>query len=215
MKKIILIALLFMFNQLLIGQVSADFSFGSQRTKVYNDEKSRINNFSICPTLRYQYEKWFCRISYNLGLTKPFTYTGYTEQYNSTGYFYSTPTTIKGEFKESGFGFGAGVTLGEPDSRTIPYLMMDGFKFKSTLVFENKGTDPVYSESGNSNTPLNGHSFLYEYSQVRFIAGFQFLIKRNLTLFNEASINLNLNDNLYYYSFAVNLGLRYFIVKAQ
>lgn len=212
MKRIVLLKLLVIISTNSISQFSGDFSFGSTRLKLLNKEELMTNVFNFAPGLRYQHNKYYFRITYRQLIPKNKTMVAYWKEETPSGDLYYK-TSIDAKLNEWGYGMGFGMTFKEADSRTLPYVSFDVYKFRGKLEYENIASPLLYYRQDSS--PLNEVKLLAQYSQLRFAAGFQFLVKDNLTIFNEASINMNISEDMYFQSFCVDLGIRYFFVKKE
>lgn len=212
MKKTIITFCFFVLSITLRAQLSVDFGISSQRAQIIDNHGYWMNYFSICPSLKYQHNRFHYRLIYRQALKKSYDFSGYREQVTSSGtdkYL----TKINAEFNEKIIGFGMGITFGETDSKTLPYLVLDVCNVFAKVKFENNSSEIFSTDGFEGSNPLNGKLFKYNYSQIRFGAGFQFQLKNNFTLFNEAFLNYHVSNNLMQYSMTVNLGLRYFITK--
>jgi len=110
------------------------------------------------------------------------------------GFRQSIPRTFKykdnsgrtEKFAETGFVIGFGWTFASTTSRTRPYVMFHYARCNATV--NARDTD---------------------YAQIRYGGGFQFQVKKGLTVFNEAG--LNLTGAVYDINYSIDIGVRYFL----
>ncbi len=126
-----------------------------------------------------------------------------------------TRGTLGTSFKQSAFGFGMGFTFNSYGDRTRPYFVFDYQKLTVSYEFESASTEFNSDEVININNTAvydpSGKRGSDGVNLFRFGCGFQFAMGKKLALFNEASISTFRPNNNLTMSFAIDLGLRFFM----
>ncbi len=195
------------------AQLSADLALGSQSTFQPKSSRTKLQYFSISPSLKYTGPRFMVKVGLRQGLPTNVELRGTIRKEDSFGNTTFTKGKIGAKLTEKGFGFGTGYTFVETDSKTRPYLMFEYYRVASKLTFDETSADMELENSLNGIYKVSGRTIELKINQVRFGAGIQFQIQNKWVFFNEAFIGINNEYGFYTAIFAIDLGIRYLLTK--
>ncbi len=194
------------------AQLGIDAGLTSQRITTFNADK--FNAFGTMVSGRLYGNKWYMRICFRQSLPKKFTTSGYTQFTNSNGDIdRDFIESLELKYTETAMGFGFGFSLPATASKTKPFLMMDFMQVTSRVWTDTPTEKDIYTDNLGytiNGKALNKRKVETSFPQFRLGAGFQFHVIKNLTIFNEASVNyiLSTKGGVNARSYSVDLGVR-------